>query len=53
VSPTSGTSHLPFAQALSAVQRAARHGDRSREPSAELRSLLEKAESLGRTLGAS
>jgi hypothetical protein len=45
-----GTTHLPFAQALSAVQRATRHGDRSRRPSAELRSLLEKAEGLSRAL---
>jgi len=41
-----GTSHLPFAQAVSAVQRAVRHGDRTRPPTAELVSLLEKAEAL-------
>lgn len=45
-----GIGHLPFAQALSAVQRATRHGDRTRQPSAELMSLLEKAETLGRTI---
>jgi len=33
-----------FAQALSAVRRAAKHGDRTRDPSPELRVLLEKAE---------
>jgi len=45
-----GVGHLPFAQALSAVQRAARHGDRTRQPSPELKTLLEKAESLSRTI---
>lgn len=40
--------NLALAQALSAVKRAERHGDRSREPSAELRGLLEKAEELAR-----
>jgi len=43
--------HIPFAQAVSAVRRAVKHGDRTREPSSELRSLLERAESLGRGLG--
>lgn len=37
-----------FAQAVSAVQRATKHGDRTRDPSPELRALLERAESLGR-----
>jgi hypothetical protein len=37
---------LAFAQALSRVHRAERRGDRSREPSAELRSLLDQAEGL-------
>jgi hypothetical protein len=46
-----GTGNLPFAQALSAVRRAVKHGDRTRDPSPELRGLLEKAESLGRMLG--
>lgn len=48
------TSHgqvdLAFAQAVSAVRRAAKHGDRTRDPSPELRALLEKAESMGRML---
>ncbi len=42
------TVDLEFAQAVSAVRRAARHGDRTRDPSPELRALLERAESLGR-----
>jgi hypothetical protein len=42
------TSDLAFAQAVSAVHRAAKHGDRTRDPSRSLRALLEKAESLGR-----
>jgi hypothetical protein len=37
-----------FAQAVSQLHRAARRGDRSREPSAELSALLARAESLGR-----
>jgi hypothetical protein len=37
-----------FAQALSSLHRAARRGDRSRAPSAELVSLLERAEGFGR-----
>jgi hypothetical protein len=45
-----GTGNLPFAQALSAVRRAVKHGDRTRDPSPELRALLEKAENLSRTL---
>ena len=43
-----GTGNVPFAQALSAVRRAAKRGDRTRDPSPELRTLLEKAESLSR-----
>jgi hypothetical protein len=39
-----------FAQAVSAVRRAAKHGDRTRDPSPELRALLERAENLGRLL---
>ncbi len=42
--------NAPFAQAVSAVRRAAKHGDRARDPSPELRSLLAKAEDLGRLL---
>jgi hypothetical protein len=45
-----GTNHLDFAQALSKVRRAAKQGDRTREPPPELRALLEKAEALGRTI---
>jgi hypothetical protein len=41
-----GLGNLEFAQALSRVRRAERHGDRSREPSGELRALLERAEAL-------
>ncbi len=48
-----GTGDLAFAQAVSAVRRAAKHGDRTRDPAPALRALLEKAESLGRmVLGA-
>jgi hypothetical protein len=39
---------VEFAQALSRVRRAERRGDRSREPSSELRTLLERAEGLAR-----
>ncbi len=42
-----GTGNVQFAQALSKVRRAAKHGDRTRDPSPELRTLLEKAEILG------
>lgn len=42
------TGDLPFAQAVSALRRAMKHGDRTRDPSPGLRALLEKAESLGR-----
>jgi len=42
------TADLAFAQAVSAVHRAAKHGDRTRDPSLSLRALLEKAEGLGR-----
>lgn len=45
-----GTGNVRFAQALSAVRRAERHGDRTRNPSPELQTLLEKAETLGRDL---
>lgn len=45
-----GTGDLAFAQAVSAVRRAVKHGDRSRDPSAELRALLDKAENLGRMM---
>jgi hypothetical protein len=45
-----GTTNLPFAQAVSRVRRAVKHGDRTRDPSPELRGLLESAESLARTI---
>ena len=41
---------VSFAQALSSLHRAARRGDRSREPSTELLGLLERAEGFGRRL---
>lgn len=41
-------SNRDLAQAVSAVKRAERRGDRSRDPSPELRGLLEKAEALAR-----
>jgi hypothetical protein len=43
-----GLGHQQFAQALSAVRRAAKQGKRSRDPSPELRGLLDKAETLAR-----
>lgn len=42
-----GSADLPFAQAVSALHRAVKHGDRSRDPSPVLRTLLERAEALG------
>lgn len=44
------TEDVGFAQALSSLHRAARRGDRTREPSPELRGLLERAEAFGRRL---
>jgi hypothetical protein len=41
-----GLSNVDLAQALSRVRRAERRSDRSREPSPELRVLLERAEAL-------
>jgi hypothetical protein len=46
-----GHGSASYAQAVSAVRRAERRGDRSRRPTAELMGLLEKAERLGRGLG--
>jgi len=43
-----GSASTELAQAVSMVRRAVRHGDRSREPSPELRGLLERAEALAR-----
>jgi hypothetical protein len=45
-----GGANTDFAQALSRLQRAVRRGDRSREPTPELRTLLERAEALARGL---
>ena len=42
------TEDVGFAQALSSLHRAARRGDRSRAPTAELVLLLERAEDHGR-----
>ncbi len=41
-----GLTHADFAQAVSLTRRALKRGDRSREPSSELRGLLERAEGL-------
>jgi hypothetical protein len=41
---------LSFAQAVSAVRRAVKHGDRTRDPSPALRALLDRAEALARGL---
>ncbi len=41
-----GAADVEFAQAVSRVRRAERRGDRSRVPSAELRTLLERAEAI-------
>jgi hypothetical protein len=46
-----GLSDATFAQALSKVRRATRRGDRTRQPTPELRTLLEQAESLARKIG--
>jgi hypothetical protein len=43
-----GLTDVDFAQALSRVHRAERRGDRSREPTSDLRALLERAEGLAR-----
>ncbi len=42
--------NLALAQALSALKRAEKHGDRSRDPTPELRGLLLKAEGLAREI---
>jgi hypothetical protein len=44
-----GLTRLDFAQAVSRVRRAVKRGDRSREPSVEVRTLLERAEGLAQT----
>lgn len=43
-----GGANVAFAQALSRLHRLVRRSDRSREPSPELKELLERAEALGR-----
>jgi hypothetical protein len=45
-----GLTNVEFAQALSRARRVARKGDRSREPTSELRTLLERAEGLARKI---
>jgi hypothetical protein len=45
-----GLQSMEFAQAVSRVQRVVRKSDRSREPTAELQTLLERAEILGKAL---
>jgi hypothetical protein len=40
--------NVEFAQALSQAHRALRRGDRSREPTAQLEALVQRAEALGR-----
>lgn len=47
---TRGMYNFEFMQALDAVRRAAKHGDSRRDPSPELKALLEKAECLSRSL---
>jgi hypothetical protein len=44
-----GLTRVEFAQAVSRVRRAVKRGDRSREPTSELRALLERAEGLAPT----
>ncbi len=43
-----GATGTGLAQAVSQLRRAVNRGDRSREPNAELRGLLERAEALAR-----
>jgi hypothetical protein len=43
-----GSSRADFAQAVSRVRRLVKKGDRSREPSPEIRHFLERAEAMGR-----
>jgi ribosome-binding protein aMBF1 (putative translation factor) len=47
-----GNSSTELAQAVSLVRRLVKKGDRSREPSDEIRRSLEKAENIGRALSA-
>lgn len=48
-----GNSNVEFAQAVSRVRRLVKKGDRSREPSPEIRTGLDRAEALGRAMLAS
>jgi hypothetical protein len=43
--------NVAFAQALSQAHRALRRGDRSREPTAQLEALVQRAEALVRRAG--
>jgi hypothetical protein len=43
--------NVEFAQALSQAHRALRRGDRSREPTAQLEALVQRAEALVRRAG--
>jgi sirohydrochlorin ferrochelatase len=45
-----GSSNVEFAQAVSRVRRLVKKGDRSREPSQEIRVTLDRAEAMGRLL---
>jgi hypothetical protein len=45
-----GSSNVELAQAVSRVRRLVKKGDRSREPSAEIRASLDKAEAIGRVM---
>jgi hypothetical protein len=48
-----GNSNVEFAQAVSRVRRLVKKGDRSREPSPEIRTSLDRAEAIGRLVLAS
>jgi hypothetical protein len=48
-----GNSNVDFAQAVSKVRRLVKKGDRSRTPSVEIRSGLDRAEAIGRAMLAS
>lgn len=48
---TRGAGNVALAQAVSRVQRLERRSDRSREPTPELRGLLDQAENAGRAIG--
>jgi len=48
-----GNSNADFAQAVSRVRRLVKKGDRSRDPSPEIRTGLDRAEAIGRSVQAS